>query len=249
MTLTILASSSEANCAVVRSATTTIMVDAGLPYGPAFKALAGAGINPESLSGVLLTHEHQDHSRGAEPICSKLRVPIYCTRGTADTLKWPHAAAKSMLFLADESFLIGDIWVVPFAVPHDAAEPVGFYLSTKERSIAIATDLGHVPEKVAQWLIGSDLVMIESSYEPDVLLKCEHDPKVKRRVISGDGHLSNELACNMISRLDARTSTVVLAHLSARANDPEIATLRAKRAMNGFSRRLALASEVVGEAL
>jgi phosphoribosyl 1,2-cyclic phosphodiesterase len=225
------------------------MVDAGLSQPEAFLAMAKIGIRPDALSAILLSHNHGDHVRGAEKICAKLRIPLYCSAGTAKAMAWATDVPKLSIFQLQVPISIGSISVVPFPVPHDAAEPVGFWFTDGQRKISIATDLGEVTEDVSAWMLGSDLVMIESSYEPALLADSKHHDHVRRRLASGEGHLSNDQACDFIGRLDERTSMIILAHVSEVANSPDIAMARARRAMNGYTRRLVLATKVLGEAL
>jgi phosphoribosyl 1,2-cyclic phosphodiesterase len=156
VSVTVLASGSRGNTAVVESSQARLLVDAGISCRETFKRLKSLAIDPHSLSAILITHEHSDHVSGLATLAKKLKVPVFMTGATHHA--WARAlrddsgalpeVAKLEIFSAGRSFQIADITVTPFTVPPDAADPVGFSFRAEGTKIAIATDLGYIPASV-----------------------------------------------------------------------------------------------------
>jgi phosphoribosyl 1,2-cyclic phosphodiesterase len=215
---------------------TRVLVDAGLSRKETFERLAQAGVAPESLSAILITHEHSDHVNGLIPIARKLRIPIYLSRLTAPQIAWGDFIPSLELFQAGSSFPVGDIDVTSFTIPHDAADPVGFSLCAEGIKVSIATDLGYLPDSIRFHLRGSDLLVLESNHDVEMLKVGPYPWSIKQRVMGRNGHLSNDVVSEFIREdLDTRTSTLVLAHLSEHNNHPEIVRLVASQALDGRS--------------
>lgn len=209
-----------------------MLVDAGLSRKETFERLAGVGVAPESLTAILITHEHSDHVSGLAAIARKLSIPVYCSRLTAPAIAWGDYQPVLELFQAGSSFPIGDIDVDSFTIPHDAADPVGFSLRAEGIKVSIATDLGYLPESVRVHLQGSDVLLLESNHDLEMLKVGPYPWSVKQRVMGRMGHLSNEVACGFLREaLDARTSTLILGHLSEHNNHPEIVRLMAQQSL------------------
>jgi phosphoribosyl 1,2-cyclic phosphodiesterase len=140
------------------------------------------------------------------------------------------------MFQAGATFTVGDFDVASFTVPHDAADPVGFTLRAQGIKVAIATDLGYMPDSIGMHLCGADVVLLESNHDLEMLKVGPYPWSVKQRVMGRTGHLSNDAACGFIrDNLDTRTSTLILGHLSEHNNHPEIVRLMAEQALNGRS--------------
>jgi phosphoribosyl 1,2-cyclic phosphodiesterase len=211
-------------------------VDAGLSRKETFARLAASGTDPESLTAILITHEHCDHVSGLPAIARKLDIPVYLSRLTAPAIVWDEYTPKLELFQAGSSFTIGDIDVTSFTIPHDAADPVGFSFRAEGVRIAIATDLGYLPDSIRFHLCGSDLLLLESNHDLEMLKVGPYPWSVKQRVMGRMGHLSNDVACRFIrDHVDTRTSTLILGHLSEHNNHPEIVRLMASQALDGRS--------------
>jgi phosphoribosyl 1,2-cyclic phosphodiesterase len=213
---------------------TRLLVDAGLSRKDTFERMMKLGIDPHSLTAILITHEHGDHIGGLSPIARKLGIPVYVSRLTAPAIPWDEGfVPKLELFQAGSSFPIGDIEVTSFTIPHDAADPVGYCFRSKGIKISIATDLGYLPESVRFHLHGSDLLLLESNHDVEMLKVGPYPWSVKQRVMGRMGHLSNDVACNFLrDEIDTRTSTVILGHLSEHNNHPEIVRLMASQALD-----------------
>jgi phosphoribosyl 1,2-cyclic phosphodiesterase len=151
---------------------------------------------------------------------------------TAPAIPWGEWTPHLELFQAGSRFVVGDIEVDSFTIPHDAADPVGFALKAEGIKVSIATDLGYMPDSVRVHLKGSDLLLLESNHDLEMLKVGPYPWSVKQRVMGRNGHLSNEVACSFIREvLDGRTSTLILGHLSEHNNHPEIVRLMASQAL------------------
>ncbi len=251
-----LASGSRGNCAIVASARTRILVDAGLSCRETFKRMKAVGGDPQALSAILITHEHSDHVNGLAILAKKLRIPVFMTGATHQA--WARALRdangekpqleKFERFESGHSFQVGDILVKPFTIPHDAADPVGFTFRVEGIKVGFATDLGYLPVSVRDHLCGSDVLVMESNHDLEMLRVGPYPWSVKQRVMSRVGHLSNGALADFFSKdYDNHATFVVLAHLSQENNHPEIARREAERALAArgglFSSRVLLASQ------
>lgn len=220
-----LGSGSSGNAALVRSATTSFLVDAGLSARQLGTRLAAWGVAPESLSGIVLTHEHGDHTSALRVLLGRQPLPVYCNPLTARALQdagLKHANWK--LFQTGAEFTLGDFSVRAFSVPHDAADPVGFRITSDAGSLGILTDLGYATRLVFDALRGVDALFIEANYDEDLLQRDTKRPwSVKQRITSRHGHLSNAAAARILCELDAPLRQVLLGHLSRDCNSPDLA--------------------------
>jgi phosphoribosyl 1,2-cyclic phosphodiesterase len=256
VSVSMLASGSRGNCAVVSSAHTKILIDAGISCRETFKRMKALGDDPLSLSAILITHEHSDHVHGLAMLAKKLHIPIFMTGATHQM--WARAMrdetgerpqlAKLEKFESGHSFQVGDIAVKPFTIPHDAADPVGFTFRAEGIKVGIATDLGYVPVSVRDHLRGCDVLVMESNHDLEMLRGGPYPWSVKQRVMSRVGHLSNEALAHFFSNdYDNSAAFVVLAHLSEQNNHPEIARREAEKALAArgslFQNRVLLAGQ------
>jgi len=256
VSVSMLASGSRGNCAVVSSSSTKILVDAGISCRETFKRMKSLGEDPHTLSAILITHEHSDHIYGLATLAKKLRIPIFMTGATHQA--WARAmrdenGVRPQLerferFESGHSFQVGDIAVRPFTIPHDAADPVGFTFRAEGIKVGIATDLGYLPVSVRDHLRGCDVLVMESNHDLEMLRVGPYPWSVKQRVMSRVGHLSNvALADFFTNDYDNSATFVVLAHLSEQNNHPEIARKEAERALATrgglFCNRVLLASQ------
>jgi phosphoribosyl 1,2-cyclic phosphodiesterase len=240
VSVSVLASGSRGNTAIVCSSHTKILVDAGISCRETFKRMKAAGDDPHSLSAILITHEHTDHVCGLRVLARKLNVPLFMTGATHQA--WARAVrdaegerpevAKLEIFSSGKHFRIGDIEITPFTIPHDAADPVGFTFHANGIKIAFAVDLGYVPRNVCDHLRNSDVLLVESNHDIEMLRTGPYPWSVKQRVTSDVGHLSNEdLAEFFRNDYDGSASYIVLAHLSEQNNHPELAREAAVKAL------------------
>ena len=221
-------SGSSGNALFCQYGRTRVLIDAGKPGRVVEGALRGLGAEPDSVDALLVTHEHSDHIAGVGVLARRYHLPVYATRGT-----WLEMADKigridpelRREIVPEKSFALGDLDVESFPIPHDAAEPVGFRLWGGEVSIAVATDLGHFPQAVYERIAGSDLVLLESNHDPDMLRANPHySGWLKQRILGDNGHLSNEACARALRYLiGSGTGTIILGHLSGENNTPDLA--------------------------
>ena len=260
VSVSVLASGSRGNCSLVATSSTRILVDAGLSGRETFKRLRAVadrnGERTEEISAILITHEHSDHVAGLQRLATKLNVPVFLTAPTHQA--WSRAVRdekgaipelpKSEHFSAGVGFRVGDIEVMPFTIPHDAEDPVGFTFRAEGVKIGFATDLGYMPVSVRDHLRGCSVLVMESNHDVEMLRSGPYPWSVKQRVMSRVGHLSNlALADFLTNDYDNSATFVVLAHLSEQNNHPEIARREAEKALATrgglFHNRVLLASQ------
>ena len=221
-------SGSSGNALYVECGQTRLLIDAGKSGKTIIEALQFIGVDPWSLSGILITHEHSDHIAGAGILARKLKIPLYATTGTwlAMEGKLGKIPPESKRFIeADTDFYIGELGVAPFRIPHDAADPVGYRLWGGNCSVSTATDLGHFPQRVLDAVRDSSLVLLESNHDPDMLLANDHySQALKRRILGQKGHLSNQTCAEAAVQLvNAGVHNLILGHLSGENNTPRLA--------------------------
>ncbi len=223
-----LSSGSSGNCTYVASGGTRILVDSGISAKSVTAALAKLDVTPESISAILVTHEHTDHVCGVRTLSRKYRIPIYANEETWEAMyRWVGDVAPGLrhVFQSESDFYVGDIGVLPMRISHDAAEPVAYRLFAGSHSAAVATDMGRVTKQVAQHLAGSDLVLLESNHDPEMLkANGRYSEALKRRIMGTHGHLSNLRCAQTLMELSAKgTRRALLGHLSQENNTPELA--------------------------
>jgi phosphoribosyl 1,2-cyclic phosphodiesterase len=220
-----LGSGSSGNAALVRDGTTSILVDAGLSAKQLTARLAACGVQPGELAGILVTHEHGDHTSSLRVLLNRHSLPVYCNAMTARALQDGGLKHNNWrLFQNGAEFSLGGFTVRPFSVPHDAADPVGFRISSSDGCFGVLTDLGYATQMVFDALRGVKAILIETNHDEDLLQKCTKRPwSVKQRILSRHGHLSNAAAARVLVELDAPLHHVILGHLSRDCNSPQLA--------------------------
>ena len=224
--LTILGSGSAGNCAYLETDETRLLIDAGFSGRQIRKRLAGIGRAAETLTGILITHEHSDHAQGLPALAEKLRIPVYCNRPTQEAIAFQmETQFDCRLFTTGASFEVGDIVVETFAVPHDAHDPVGFLLRTAGGNIGVLTDLGHCTRLVLERVRSANALILEANHDVKLLQDCPHRPwSLKQRILSRHGHLSNDGAADTVEQImSPNLRHLFLGHLSRECNRPELA--------------------------
>ncbi|SKB01614.1 Phosphoribosyl 1,2-cyclic phosphodiesterase [Prosthecobacter debontii] len=224
--LTVLGSGSSGNCAVVSTGRTTVLVDAGLSAKQICLRLAAAGYTLDQIDGILLTHEHQDHTNGLEVLSSKRPLPLYATALTREVLE-SHLKFRTppawRLMTTGSAFDFQDLRIECFPVPHDAVDPVGFVLADEESRLGLLSDVGFVTNLIKDRLKTSDSLFVEANYDTQLLDADVKRPwATKQRISSRHGHLSNEQAAELIESIaHPGLHHVVLGHLSDDCNQPD----------------------------
>lgn len=220
-------SGSSGNSFFVQSDNSKILVDAGVSCKKIVDALASLNVAIEYIDAIFVTHEHTDHTQSIGTISKKYNIPVYANIKT--WLAMPNQKEKInenniYYFRNNEEFNFKDLKIFPFSIPHDAANPCGFNIYNQETKISIATDIGHIDTNVLNNLKHSKFILLESNYEPEVLKFSPYPYKLKERISSPIGHLSNIDAGKTINYLaDYGLENVMLGHLSKENNFPELA--------------------------
>ena len=220
-------SGSSGNSLFIETPNTKLLIDAGVSSKKIETALLDIDINPSSLDGILITHEHIDHVQGLGTFSKKFDLPVFVNQETLDAMPKQRdkiASNNIKTFKISDKFLIGDLAIKPFSIPHDAANPCGFNIWKDDKKISIATDIGHMTNDILKQLEESLFIMLEANYDPEVLRCSSYPLTLKSRIAGPTGHLSNEIAGKTISYLlQSGLKTAMLGHLSKESNFPELA--------------------------
>jgi phosphoribosyl 1,2-cyclic phosphodiesterase len=235
ITVSVLGSGSKGNATFVKTETTRFLIDAGLSRKELGNRLSAIGEDPAGIDAVLLTHEHNDHGAGLKSMLKEMRIRAYLTRGTIRGLKAEEFELGDSAIVPIEPgvpFMVGDAEITPFPVPHDANEPVAFSIAACGVRVTQLTDTGHLPDSVAENLRGSDILILESNHDLEMLRVGPYPWVLKQRLMGRHGHLSNTAVGKFIrEQYDGLASHLVLAHLSERNNHPQIARQESLRAL------------------
>lgn len=233
-------SGSSGNCLYVGSEETRILVDAGLTGKRIQDGMKEAGIAPDTIDAILITHEHSDHIKAAGILSRRFNLPIYASDGTWEAMErfiGPIKPENIKTFSNYEPFEVGDMTVVPYEIPHDAAQPCGYSIIQGKSKVSIATDIGHITDTVKKSICDSDLILLESNHDVEMLKVGPYPYNLKLRILSNEGHLSNENAGKLICEIfNSKIKKVMLGHLSHTNNYPELAlrTVLSVLEMNGI---------------
>ena len=247
MKLTVLGSGSTGNAVLIVAGNTRVLVDAGLSAKEIARRLALMGEDTKALDGVLVTHEHGDHSGGLRVLLGSVDCPVYISGKTYDAYvserfnvasDEPRRRADALRDRVEQiessrDFRIGEIDFHPFTIPHDAVDNFGFTATHQGVKIATLMDFGHITTLVSERLRGCAAIVVESNHSKDMLKACDSYPwELKQRILSRLGHLSNEdLADWLKDGFDGCAKYIVLTHLSQRANNPYLAKISAEVAL------------------
>ena len=224
-----IASGSSGNCIYAGTDSTHILIDAGISAKRIEKGLFEVGLKPGELSGICITHEHSDHIKGLGVLARKYEIPIYATEGTLAEIRnvkslgeYPEELLKPLR--PDVKMTLGDLDILPFHIDHDAADPVAYRIQSGNKSVAVATDLGHYNQYTIDHLLDLDAVLLESNHDLRMLESGPYPYYLKRRIMGNFGHLSNENAGRLLNCiLNDKMKYVLLGHLSKENNLPELA--------------------------
>ena len=220
-------SGSSGNSLLVETENTKLLIDAGVSSKKIETALTNLSIDPASINGILITHEHTDHVQGLGTFAKKFDLPVYVNQKTLDAMpKQKEKIAEKNIknIKIEEKFEIGDLQIKPFSIPHDAANPCGFNIFKDNKKISIATDIGHMTNGILKNLENSIFVLLESNYDPEILKFSRYPYILKTRIACQNGHLSNETAGKTIAHLlQSGLQQATLGHLSKESNFPELA--------------------------
>lgn len=220
-----LSSGSAGNITYIGSSTTGILVDVGLSLSMTLKLMSQANIDPHSITALVITHEHSDHIKGVADFVTKYNVPIYCYNRHAKTLRGCLKLPPHYFVETESTYLIGDISVSCFPVPHDSKFCLGYTFQCGEACVGIATDIGQMTDIILANLARCQVIVLESNHDIQKLIANPNYPEwLKRRILGNRGHLSNIDCGRAIAKLyQANVSQVILGHLSEKNNTPLLA--------------------------
>ena len=222
-----LASGSGGNCLVAQADLTRVLIDCGLSLTDTERRLARLGLEPADIDAILVTHEHDDHAGCVFDFAAAHNVLVVLTHGTLRALRAAgkmHDGVRTLFLRAGERAAIGGMEVLPFTVPHDAAEPVQFVLSDGAAKLGVVTDIGIGTRHVEQMLCGLDALVLECNYDRDMLWSGAYPRWLKERIGGPFGHLDNRDAARLLGALDrSRLKHIIGAHLSQQNNSPALA--------------------------
>jgi phosphoribosyl 1,2-cyclic phosphodiesterase len=204
---------------------TQVLMDCGFGLQDTVRRMARLGVSPEALSGIVVTHEHGDHIGGVARLARKYNLPVWLTHGTLRVQTKAFAGIADIREIDPQlAFVIGDLEITPYPVPHDAAEPVQFVFSDGARRLGVLTDTGCSTAHIEQTLSGCDALVLECNHDAELLMNGDYPYSLKQRVGGRYGHLNNQEAAGILASLDkSRLQHLVAAHLSRKNNTPELA--------------------------
>lgn len=224
-----IASGSSGNCIYVGEGKNHILLDAGVSRKRIVEGLKQIGVSPEELSGIFVTHEHSDHIQGIPMMMKMFGTPVFATGGTLDGIcmkdkKGVISHDRLYQVYADEPITMGSLEIMPFAMSHDAAEPVCYTVKSREHKLGVATDLGMFDDYIVEHLAESDILLLEANHDISMLEAGKYPYALKCRILGERGHLSNEASGHLLCRLiHKKLRYAFLAHLSKENNYPQLA--------------------------
>lgn len=222
-----LGSGSSGNATLIEAGETRLLLDCGFSVKETVTRLARFALSPEQLSGILVTHEHDDHAKGAFKFAAQYQIPVWLTYGTrAMCERYLPAKSELKCHVIDghSDFNINDVWVQPFPVPHDARQPSQFVFGDGAVKLGVLTDVGSITPHIVQMLQGCDALMLECNHDVEMLRTGPYAQALKRRVGGDLGHLDNQTTAQLVRALDtSKLKHMVAAHLSEKNNTPDLA--------------------------
>ena len=237
MKMAVLASGSSGNSIYLATDNTALLIDAGLSGKEIERRMKSIELNPEDISAILVTHEHGDHIKGAGVLSRRYNIPIYASAGTWKASKKKLGKiGKGFERTIEDSWQLGDFDITSFPIPHDAAEPVGYVISDGEVNFGLATDIGYITDDLYDHLKDLDCILLEANHDIDLLREGSYPGMLKRRIRGNEGHLSNDETAELLPELlkenkKSSCPVVLLSHLSAENNRPELAYLTVKNSV------------------
>jgi len=241
--LAVLASGSSGNAIYLADDQTALLIDAGLSGKEIEKRMNLIERSMTDVDALLLTHEHGDHIKGAGVLSRRYNLPVFATEGTwlagekrLGRLKPEHKK------IVRESWELGKLQITSFPIPHDAREPVGYIISNGRVKVGLATDIGYITAEISQCLQGMDCLLLEANHDIDLLREGSYPVSLKKRIRGEGGHLSNEETARLLPDILESSScdcpVVLLSHLSAENNRPELAYLTVKNSLQAAGFRV-----------
>jgi len=242
-----LGSGSAGNALVAEAGGTVLLLDCGFSMRETVARLARLGLEPEQISGILITHEHDDHLGGAFRFSARFRVPVHITHGTLTAVGAIPQEPIIQVIDSHSPFCVGDLEIHPYPVPHDAREPVQYVLGDGARKLGVLTDAGTSTPHIEAMLTRCEALVLECNHDIDLLMNGDYPKSLKQRIGGRLGHLDNDSSARLLASLDqSRLQHVIAAHLSERNNRPELARRVLSAAMNCEDEWVGVADQAAG---
>ena len=202
-----------------------VLLDCGFSLKETERRLARLGLGPAALSAIVVTHEHGDHISGVFKLARRYALPVFATHGTVRSSDQHEIDGVDLHYcVPGRDFAIGSLVVTPYAVPHDAREPVQYLFSNGRRRLGVLTDAGSPTAHIVERLSGCHALVLECNHDRDLLRQSNYPPSLKARIAGPYGHLANDIAAEILGRIDRSVLGVVIAaHLSRTNNSPALA--------------------------
>lgn len=222
--ISVLASGSRGNAALIQVGPTAILIDAGISCRRIVQGLKERNLSPRDLGGIFLTHEHKDHIAGLEVFARTYgEVPIFASEKTWTRLPFRRTMNRDQMRVLSRSCVVGGLRIQPFSIPHDAIDPVGYEIFYNERKCTYLTDCGFVTKTCEQAVDGAEALILEANHDEDMVRGGPYPAPLKARILGQEGHLSNRAAADLLEKVDVPPEVVFLAHLSEMNNSPRLA--------------------------
>ena len=243
-----LGSGSEGNAVVVEAGRSRVLLDCGFSIKETVFRLARLGLTPADLSGIVITHEHSDHIGGVFRFANKFNLPVWLTHGSLAYLSnLDQSLVDARVIDSHAAFAVGDLYIEPFPVPHDAREPIQFVFSDGQHRLGVLTDTGMITPHIEQMLSGCNALVLECNHDADMLANGPYPTSLKQRVGGRFGHLDNTAAADLLRNIDTQRLThLIAAHLSHKNNLPELARAALAKALNCAEDWIGIADQAMG---
>lgn len=246
-----LGSGSEGNALVVEAGggakPTRVLLDCGFSAKEVERRLARAGLLAETLSAILITHEHSDHIGSALTLARRWSIPVYMSWGTAQAVGADDAGVELNVLWSDGTVEIGALGLLPYTVPHDAREPLQFVFTDGASRLGVLTDVGESTPHIHAVLSGCDALVLECNHDLEMLATSRYPASLKARIGGSHGHLNNEAAGGILAALDrSKLRHLVAAHLSQQNNTPELARAAMAAVLGNAATEIGVATQGEG---
>lgn len=243
-----LGSGSEGNALVVEVGASRVLLDCGFSIKETVTRLARLGLEPTDLNGIVVTHEHSDHIGGVTRFANKFNLPVWLTHGSLAYLSnLDQMPQDTRVIDSHAGFAVGDLYIEPFPVPHDAREPIQFVFGDGQHRLGVLTDTGMITPHIEQMLSGCNALVLECNHDASMLANGPYPTSLKQRVGGRFGHLDNSAAADLLRSIDTQQLThLVAAHLSQKNNLPELARAALAEALNCAADWIGIADQALG---
>lgn len=246
-----LGSGSDGNALLISAASgitrTTVMLDCGFGLRETERRLLRLGMAPGDLSGIVVTHEHQDHVGGVFTLARRHRIPVWLSYGTYRAVLHKCDGVELHFCRDGDRFAIGDLCLSPYTVPHDAREPLQYVATDGKSSFGVLTDAGQSTPHLVQALGKCDALLMECNHDRAMLANSSYPYSLKKRIGGDYGHLSNEAASEILREIDkSQLKRLIGGHLSMQNNTPELALTALMRGLDGHQAEVTVACQEQG---